>query len=46
MKDYYNIIKEPMDLGVVKKRIPLYPNPEEFKKDMDQIFHNCLLYNK
>ncbi|EER08038.1 hypothetical protein Pmar_PMAR018969 [Perkinsus marinus ATCC 50983] len=35
-----------MDLGVVKKRIPLYPNPEEFKKDMDQIFHNCLLYNK
>jgi len=45
--DYYNIIKEPMDLGTLKNRLKqgLYSKPEEFEADMLRIFSNCILYN-
>lgn len=45
--DYYNIIKEPMDLGTLKSNLRqgVYEDPESFEQDMLKIFSNCILYN-
>ncbi|WUR04672.1 transcriptional activator SPT7 [Vairimorpha necatrix] len=43
--DYHLIIKEPMDLGTVQKKIGTYKDYDEFKKDLDLIWSNCLRYN-
>lgn len=43
--DYYNIIKSPMDLGTMTKKLHLYRNLKSFKKDLDLIWSNCLTYN-
>ncbi|KAL9618464.1 MAG: hypothetical protein Q9160_006842 [Pyrenula sp. 1 TL-2023] len=45
--DYYEVIKEPMDLSTMEERLSndLYPTPQEFLKDARLIFDNCRKYN-
>lgn len=45
--DYYNIIKEPMDLGTLMKNLKniVYKSKSEFAKDVMLIWDNCLTYN-
>lgn len=45
--DYFNIIREPMDLGTLKSNLKKgdYEKPEQFHADMLKIFSNCILYN-
>lgn len=45
--DYHEIVKRPMDLGEVKKNLEknYYTSPDEFARDMRQIFLNCYRYN-
>ncbi|XP_070824344.1 E3 ubiquitin-protein ligase TRIM33 isoform X4 [Chaetodon trifascialis] len=49
--NYYKIIKQPMDLKKVKKRLQLrssqyYQSTQEFVSDMRLIFKNCAKYNE
>lgn len=45
--DYYDVIKNPMDLGLMLKNVKggKYRTKEAFKRDLDLIWDNCLLYN-
>ncbi|KAK4052888.1 Transcriptional activator spt7 [Microbotryomycetes sp. JL221] len=45
--DYYEIIKRPMDLATLQKRVKqgLYRNKKAFAEDLDLIWSNCLIYN-
>ncbi|TAQ87607.1 hypothetical protein B7494_g4058 [Chlorociboria aeruginascens] len=45
--DYYNIIKHPMDLGTMTKKLKTlaYKSKSEFVADLDLIWSNCLKYN-
>lgn len=43
--NYFDVIKHPMDLGTMSKKLYLYKNMEEFKSDLDLIWSNCLTYN-
>ncbi|KAE8661622.1 thymidylate kinase-like isoform X1 [Hibiscus syriacus] len=45
--DYFNVIKNPMDLGTVKKKIAsgAYANPLEFHADVKLTFGNAMTYN-
>lgn len=45
--DYYDVIKEPMDLSTMEQKHEkdLYPTPEDFIKDAKLIFDNCRKYN-
>ena len=45
--DYYEVIKEPMDLSTMEERLSndLYPTPVEFIRDAKLIFANCRQYN-
>ncbi|CAF1407075.1 unnamed protein product [Rotaria sp. Silwood1] len=47
LSDYYQIIKKPMDLGTVKKKLENreYASANEFATDVRLIFSNCYLYN-
>ncbi|GFN82764.1 hypothetical protein PoB_000927000, partial [Plakobranchus ocellatus] len=47
LPDYYDIIKKPMDLGTVKKKMDerQYRTAGEFAEDVRQIFQNCYRYN-
>lgn len=42
---YYDLIKNPMDLTTMTRKIPLYRNLDEFAFDIDLIVKNCLAYN-
>jgi hypothetical protein len=51
-KDYAQIVKKPMDLGTVKKKLNSahvskceYSTFDDFCEDMRLIFTNCMLYN-
>ncbi|CAD7697332.1 unnamed protein product [Ostreobium quekettii] len=46
--DYYDIVKNPMDLGTLRENLlgGKYAHPEEFAKDMRLVWSNCSLYNK
>ncbi|XP_069820118.1 transcription intermediary factor 1-alpha isoform X4 [Dendropsophus ebraccatus] len=49
--DYYRIIKRPMDLSHVKRKLQLngpshYVRPEEFVSDIRLIFKNCAEFNE
>lgn len=51
MPNYYKIIKQPMDLKKVKKKLQLrssqyYNSVQEFVSDMRLIFKNCAKYNE
>ncbi|KAJ8935568.1 hypothetical protein NQ318_001562 [Aromia moschata] len=47
VKDYYNIVKRPMDLENISKRVAAhkYHSRHEFLVDIEQILQNCILYN-
>ncbi|XP_021848554.1 transcription factor GTE4 [Spinacia oleracea] len=47
LHDYFDIIKQPMDLGTVKARLTKnwYKTPREFAEDVRLTFHNALTYN-
>ncbi|KAL9691780.1 hypothetical protein QQ045_012206 [Rhodiola kirilowii] len=47
LPDYINIIKHPMDLGTIKKKLSsgLYPSPLEFFDDVRLTFSNAMTYN-
>jgi hypothetical protein len=47
LHDYHSIIKRPMDLGTIKKRLHLkqYPTPAEFAEDIELTFSNAMTYN-
>ncbi|KAK3600099.1 hypothetical protein CHS0354_004797 [Potamilus streckersoni] len=48
LPDYYTIIKHPMDLGTIKKRLETnyYESSKECIGDFNQMFTNCYIYNK
>ena len=48
MPDYYDVIKTPIDLGVIQSKVQAkaYPSPVEVKADMELLFANCKQYNK
>ncbi|KAM6217097.1 LOW QUALITY PROTEIN: bromodomain testis-specific protein [Rhynchocyon petersi] len=48
LPDYYAIIKHPMDLNTIKKRLEhkYYVNASECIDDFKTMFSNCYLYNK
>ena len=45
--DYYDVIKEPMDLATMEEKHEkdLYPTPDDFVRDAKLIFDNCRKYN-
>ena len=45
--DYPKVVKTPMDLGLVKKKLEggSYAHPREFKHDVCLVFSNCMAYN-
>ncbi|CAN1167430.1 Transcription factor GTE2 [Linum perenne] len=47
LHDYYDIIKQPMDLGTVKKKLGknLYDSPQDFAADVRLTFNNAMRYN-
>ncbi|XP_035228460.1 bromodomain-containing protein 3-like, partial [Stegodyphus dumicola] len=47
LPDYHEVIKHPMDLGTVKRKMDNheYKVPEEFAGDVRLIFTNCYKYN-
>lgn len=46
--DYYNVVKNPMDLGTVKRKLDNceYQMGDEALTDIRLVFDNCFLYNK
>lgn len=47
VKDYYSVIKRPMDLDTISKKVAAhkYHSRYEFLMDVEQILKNCELYN-
>ena len=45
--DYYDVIKEPMDLSTMEQKLEAeqYQTPEDFVKDARLIYDNCRKYN-
>ncbi|XP_063696364.1 homeotic protein female sterile-like isoform X2 [Culicoides brevitarsis] len=48
LPDYHRIIKQPMDLGTIKKRLEnnYYWSAKEAIQDFNTMFSNCYVYNK
>ncbi|GBP55502.1 Bromodomain-containing protein 3 [Eumeta japonica] len=48
LQDYHKIIKKPMDLGTIKKRLEsnYYYSAQECIQDFNTMFTNCYIYNK
>jgi len=48
LPDYFEIIKKPMDMGTIKKRLEnnYYWTSDECVADFNQMFTNCYIYNK
>lgn len=42
---YYDVIKNPMDLGTMNKKLPLY-DTKTFCDDLDLIWENCFYFNR
>lgn len=47
-QDYHKVIKHPMDLGTIKKRLEnnYYWSGKETISDFNTMFTNCYVYNK
>ncbi|KAL0482918.1 histone acetyltransferase [Acrasis kona] len=45
--DYLDVIKEPMDLSTIQKKIKnsMYNSKEDFERDLRLMFNNCRIYN-
>ena len=48
LPDYFDIVKKPMDMGTVKKRLEnnFYWSSAEAIDDLNTMFANCYMYNK
>ncbi|KAM4022776.1 bromodomain testis-specific protein isoform 2-T2 [Anomaloglossus baeobatrachus] len=48
LPDYYRIIKNPMDLSTIRKRLEYnyYPKALDCIQDFNTMFTNCFIYNK
>ena len=48
LPDYFEIIKKPMDMGTIRKRLDsgYYWEAQECVQDFNQMFTNCYIYNK
>ncbi|KAJ7339448.1 Bromodomain-containing protein 2 [Desmophyllum pertusum] len=48
LPDYYTIIKRPMDMGLIKRKLENheYSSSQECIDDFHQMFNNCITYNK
>ena len=48
LPDYHKIIKQPMDMGTIKKRLEnnYYWSSKEAIQDFNTMFSNCYVYNK
>lgn len=48
LPDYFDIIKKPMDMGSIRKRLEgnYYWSADEAIADFNQMFTNCYIYNK
>ena len=48
LPDYYQIIKEPMDMTTIKKRLDghQYKSAKDVLRDFDLMFNNCYTYNR
>uniref|UniRef100_A0A3Q4IB24 Bromodomain-containing protein 2 n=1 Tax=Neolamprologus brichardi TaxID=32507 RepID=A0A3Q4IB24_NEOBR len=48
LPDYHKIIKNPMDMGTIKKRLEnnYYRSASECMQDFNTMFTNCYIYNK
>lgn len=48
LPDYHKIIKQPMDLGTIKKRLEnqYYWSSQEAIEDFETVFVNCITYNQ
>ena len=48
LNDYTEMVKEPRDLGTIKKKIEsgLYNDIEEIANDVRLVWSNCMLYNR
>jgi hypothetical protein len=44
-KQYYAIIRNPMDLQCIQKNLPLYPSPGEMRRDLELIVTNSVRFN-
>ncbi|KNC55779.1 uncharacterized protein AMSG_11210 [Thecamonas trahens ATCC 50062] len=46
--DYFTVVKHPMDLGTIRRKLELnrYQTEAEFAADVRQVFHNCRSYNQ
>ncbi|KAL1130727.1 hypothetical protein AAG570_011968 [Ranatra chinensis] len=47
VKDYYSVVKEPMDLETIENKVQShkYHSRREFIADIELILNNCILYN-
>lgn len=48
LPDYFDVIKQPMDLSLIKKKIETmqYKSAKEIIADFDLMFNNCYTYNR
>jgi len=46
--DYFTVVKKPMDLGTIQKRLEegFYESSRDFAEDVRLVWSNCSLYNK
>lgn len=47
LPDYFDVVKNPMHLELVKKKVEnaIYPDMESFERDVKLVFENAILYN-
>lgn len=47
VKDYYSIVKDPMDLETIERKVRShkYHSRKDFLDDVERILNNCILYN-
>uniref|UniRef100_A0A0R3RRQ2 Bromodomain-containing protein n=1 Tax=Elaeophora elaphi TaxID=1147741 RepID=A0A0R3RRQ2_9BILA len=47
LEDYYDIVKNPMDLGTIRRKLDAkqYATPEELRADVILVCENCYKYN-
>uniref|UniRef100_A0A158PPH3 Bromodomain-containing protein 2 n=1 Tax=Anisakis simplex TaxID=6269 RepID=A0A158PPH3_ANISI len=47
LHDYYDIVKQPMDLGTIRRKMEArqYATPDELKEDILLVCENCFKYN-
>ena len=48
LPDYFDVIKQPMDLSLIKKKMETmqYKSAKEIIADFDLMFNNCYTYNR